>query len=108
MKANPDPNYPIEVILGQVFNISLESIPSAGYRWNVEYDSKIIDLKSKDYVSYSSVENVYKKIKTVGGGGWEIFEFQARQPGETFIEAKYQRGGQTPLEIKLFKIFIRQ
>jgi predicted secreted protein len=100
MKADPDPNNPIVVTLGQVFTISLEAIPPAGYRWNVEFDSKMIDLiKPKTYVPYSSIK--------VGGGGREIFEFQAKHLGETLIKAKYQRGGQTPLETKLFKIYIR-
>ncbi|VVB88502.1 Chagasin family peptidase inhibitor I42 [uncultured archaeon] len=99
MKVNPDPNYPIEVTLGHGFTISLESIPTAGYTWNVEYDSKMIDLlKPKKYVPYSSA---------VGGGGWEIFEFQAKQPGETLIRAKYKRSWETNLlETHLFKIHI--
>ena len=99
MKADPDPNYPIELNLGQVFTISLESIPPAGYRWNVEYDSKMIDLhKPKRYIPFSSA---------VGGGGREVFEFQARHSGETSIKANYQRGKKTPLEIKLFRVHIR-
>ncbi len=103
MKANPDPNNPIEVTLGQVFTISLESIPSAGYKWNVEYDPKIIDLiKPKKYVPYSSA------VGTVGGSGQEIFEFKTRQSGETLFTAKYQRGKQTPMETKIFRILIRQ
>jgi predicted secreted protein len=101
MKTDPESNNPIEVIIGQVFTISLEAIPPAGYRWNVEYESKMIDfLKPKTYVPYSS--------KTVGGGGREIFEFKAKQAGETLIKAKYQRREQTPLETKLFKVHIRQ
>ncbi len=100
-KMKDEPNNPIEVILGQVFTISLEAIPPAGYRWNVEYDSTMIELlKPKTYVPYSS--------KTVGGGGQEIFEFQAKQSGRTLIKAKYQRGEQTPLKTKLFKVHIRQ
>ncbi len=101
MKVDPDPNYPIEVSVDQVFTISLESIPPAGYRWNVEYDSKMIDLcKPKAYVPYSS--------RTVGGGGQELFEFQAKQLGETSIKADYQRGKEAPLETKLFRIQIHQ
>ncbi len=101
MKVYPDPKYPIEVTTGQVFTISLESIPPAGYRWKVEYDSKMIDLlKPKTYVPYSS--------GTVGGGGQEIFEFQAKQPGETSIKANYQRNKETPLEKKLFRVQITE
>jgi predicted secreted protein len=84
-KANPDPDNPIEVTPGQVFTISLESIPPAGYRWNVEFDSKIVDfIKPKEYVPYSTT--------TVGGGGREIFEFQAKQPGETLIRQRTREG----------------
>ncbi len=107
MNTNPDPDHPIKVIPGQVFTVSFESIPSAGYRWNVEYDPKIIDLKSNEFVPYSSI--ISKEVKAVGGGGWEIFEFQAREPGETFIKAKYQRSWEAkPLETKLFEVHIRQ
>ncbi len=100
MKADPDPDHPIEVILGQVFTISLESIPSAGYTWHIENDPEMIDLlKPKKYVPYSSA---------VGGGGREIFEFKTRKPGETLIKAKYQRSWETkPLETKLFRVHIR-
>ena len=101
MKAYPDPNYPIDIAVGQVFTISLESIPPAGYRWKLEYDSKMIDLrKPKTYIPYSS--------RTVGGGGQEIFEFQAKQVGETSIKANYQRGKEAPLETKLFRVQIHQ
>ncbi len=101
MKVDPDPKYPIEVRIGQVFTISLESIPPAGYRWKVEYDSEIIDLlKPKTYVPYSS--------RTIGGGGREIFEFQAKQVGETSMKANYQRGKETPLETKLFRVQVHR
>ncbi len=107
MKTYPDHDYPIKTIVGQVFTISFESIPSAGYRWNVEYDSKIIDLVSNEYVPHSSFEPDSKKIKTVGGSGHEIFNFRAKQPGKTQIKAKYQRFEQIPLETKLFKVDIQ-
>ncbi len=108
MKTYPEPDNPIEAAVGRVFTISFESIPSAGYRWNVEFDSEIIDLISNEFVSHSSFEPDDKKIKTIGGAGREIFNFRAKQSGETQIRANYQRFKQAPLETKLFKINIRK
>jgi predicted secreted protein len=101
MKVHPDPDFPIYVNPGKSFTISFESIPSAGYTWLIEYDSKMIDfLKPKKFIFDPS---------KIGGVGQEIFEFKAKQPGETQIKAKYQREWEkTPLEIKIFRILIRQ
>jgi len=108
MKSYPDPENPIENIVGEEFTISFESIPSAGFRWNVEYDSKIIKLESSDYVSHPSFDADSSKIKIVGGAGREIFKFRGIQPGETLIKAKYQRVRGTPLEIKTFRVNVHQ
>jgi len=108
MKSYPDPENLIENIVGEGFTISFESIPSAGFRWNVEYDSKIIKLESNDYVSHSSFDTYSSKIKIAGGVGREIFNFRGIQPGETLIKAKYQRVRGNPLEIKIFRVNIRK
>ncbi|MCZ7381601.1 MAG: protease inhibitor I42 family protein [Candidatus Methanoperedens sp.] len=101
MKVHPDPDFPIEVTPGKSFTISFESIPSSGYTWLIEYDSKMIDFhKPKKFVFDPS---------KIGGIGQEIFEFKAKQPGETQIKAKYQRVWEkAPLEIKIFRIRILQ
>ncbi len=108
MKSYPDPENPIENIVGEMFAISFESIPSAGFRWSVEYDSRIIKLESNDYVSHPSFNTDSSKIKIAGGAGREIFKFRGIQPGETLIKAKYQRVRGTPLEIKIFRVNVRQ
>ncbi len=101
MKVQPDPDFPIEVTTGKRFTISFESIPSAGYTWLIEYDSKMIDfLAPKKFI--------FDPIK-IGGIGQEIFEFEAKQPGETEIKAKYQREWEKkPLETKTFRILIHK
>ncbi len=108
MKSYPDPENPINNIVGEEFTISFESIPSAGFRWSIEFDSKIIKLESSDYVTHPSFDADSSKIKIEGGAGREIFKFCGIQPGETLIKAKYQRARATPLEIKVFRVNVRQ
>jgi predicted secreted protein len=108
MKSYPDPENLIENIVGEEFTISFESIPSAGFLWNVEYDLKIIKLESNEYVSHSSFDSGSSNIKIAGGVGCEIFKFRGIQPGETLIKAKYQRIRGNPLDIKIFKVNIRK
>ena len=107
MKSYPDPENLIENIVGEEFTISFESIPSAGFRWNLEYDSKIIKLESNEYVSHSSFYTNSIKIKIAEGAGREIFKFRGIRPGETIIKAKYQRVRGNPFEIKMFRVKIR-
>jgi len=61
MRVYHDPDFPIEVTLGQAFAISLESIPSTGYTWKTEYDFSMIKLiKPQKFVPRTS---------RIGGGG---------------------------------------
>ena len=99
MSVYHDPDVPIEVILGENFTISLESIPSTGYMWKEEYDSTMIELlKPEEFVSRSSA---------IGGGGEEILEFQAKRVGETQIKMKHQREWESAArETKIFRVHI--
>ncbi len=99
MNVYTDSNFPIEIASGDAFTISLESIPSSGYMWKVEYDSQMIELlKPRKFIPSSP---------GIGSSGKEIFEFQAKQSGETRIKAMYQRmGGKPPLRKKIFIILI--
>ena len=99
MHVYQDSDIPIEVAIGQAFAISLESVPSTGYTWKMEYDTSMIEpIKPQKFVPYST---------TIGGGGKEVFEFQTKQLGDTQIKMKYQREWEaTPREIKLFIVHI--
>ena len=99
MRVYQDSDIPIEVAIGQAFAISLESVPSTGYIWKMEYDSSIIEpIKHQKFVPYST---------TIGGGGKEVFEFQTKELGDTQIKMKYQREWEaTSWEIKLFTVHI--
>ncbi len=96
-----DPNFAIKIALGQVFTISLESTPSSGYTWIVEYESKMIDLlKPKKFVPDSP---------GIGSSGQELFEFRAKKTGETQIKATYQRvWKKITLKESIFTISISQ
>jgi predicted secreted protein len=99
MRVYHDPNFPIGVTLGEVFAISLESIPSTGYTWKTEYDFSMIKLiKPQKFVPRTS---------RIGGGGEEIFEFKTKQLGDTQIKMMYQREWETtPRKIELFTVHI--
>ncbi len=101
MHVYDNPNVPIEVPLGQVFALSLKSIPATGYTWKAEYNSAMIELqKPPEFLPDSYA---------IGGGGEVIFEFQTKQYGDTQIKMKYQREWKTAhREIKLFRVHITQ
>ena len=99
MRVYHDPDFSIEVTLGQAFAISLESIPSTGYTWKIEYDFSMIKLiKPQKFVPRTS---------RIGGGGEEIFELKTKQLGDTQIKMVYQREWEkTPRKIELFTVHI--
>lgn len=101
MRVYRDPNIRIKATLGEVFAISLQSIPSTGYTWKAEYDSTMIELfKPQKFVPNASA---------IGGGGVEIFEFQTKQVGDTQIKMKYQREWETtPREIRIFQVYCNE
>ncbi|MFX1258474.1 MAG: protease inhibitor I42 family protein [Promethearchaeota archaeon] len=71
-----------EVKLGDVFKVSLDSNPSTGYRWEVDFDTDYIKLKEKFYIPLSS---------KLGAGGKESFSFSTLKHGKTAITMQYKR-----------------
>jgi predicted secreted protein len=100
MRIYQDPAIPIKVIVGESFAIALKAVPSTGYRWKAEFDSSIVDLlKPERFVSQAT---------SVGGGGQEILEFEAKRKGDTEITISYQREWEKkiPKKIKIFHIHV--
>lgn len=92
-----------EVNNGEKFSISLESNPTTGYSWEVDFDSTAIELIDNKYTSDSQEE-------VVGAGGTETFEFLALQSGETQITFSYLRPWEKdkePIETKVYNISIK-
>jgi inhibitor of cysteine peptidase len=100
-KIYDTPKVPIKVRVGESFAISLESNPTTGFTWNAEYDSSVIEeSKSRCFISTS---------KAVGAGGKELFEFQPKRVGSTFIIMKYNRSWEpkAPRKTLTFKVEIK-
>ena len=76
-----DPSVPIEVTAGSEFYIAVPSNPTTGYHWQVmnSWDPQVMLVKATEYQS-TSPEGV------VGGGGMDIWRFDAVGPGDaTFV-----------------------
>ncbi len=87
---------------GEFFTISLESNPTTGFIWDAKYDSTLIEeLKSKSFIPIS---------KALGAEGKELFEFQSKKVGHTFITMKYKRSweNETPRKTLIFKVEVKE
>lgn len=86
----------IKVKLGNIFKLSLDSNPTTGYRWEVNFDSDFIKLEKKIYTQSNS---------KLGGGGKEHFSFISLKYGKTTITMQYKRSWKKT-EIKKEKFLI--
>jgi len=85
------------------FSIALDSNPTTGYSWEVNFDSNYIQLDDRNFVSEAS-EGM------VGVGGEEIFNFTALESGEIEITFSYLRPWEKdiePIEKKVYNIIIK-
>ncbi len=73
----------IEVEVGQTFGFSLESNPSTGYSWQVQFDSEFLKLVESVFVEGSS--------GLIGAPGHESFKFLALKEGQVDIKMVYKR-----------------
>ncbi len=88
----------IEVKQNQVFSIALESNPTTGYRWKVNYDDKFLELIFRKFHQLSD---------DIGSGGCEKFQFKGHSTGETMLEMIYKREWEEKiLKIKSFTVKI--
>ncbi|NVM37723.1 MAG: protease inhibitor I42 family protein [Candidatus Lokiarchaeota archaeon] len=72
----------LKVKFGDVIEVSLDSNPSTGYRWDADFDTDFLKLKEKYYIPLSS---------KLGGGGKEQFSFLSLKHGKTTITMQYKR-----------------
>ena len=79
-----DPAVPLEISNGSEFYIAVPSNPSTGYHWQVmnDWDPKVFVTRGTLYQS-TSPEGI------VGGGGMDIFLFQAVGTGEAVFTIGY-------------------
>ncbi len=98
MLVHSDPNAPIVVERNDVFVIALESNPTTGYRWQVEFDSEMLALERQDFEPHGA---------GVGSGGVESFAFKALKSGETHTQLTLKRPwaqGEPPADTKTFMV----
>ena len=97
----------VEVDVGQVLVLTLESNPTTGYSWQV--------VEAEDSVLRQTGEAEFKETSEqdpapLGAGGVEIFRFEAVGAGETRLELVYHRPweeGVEPLETFSVRVVVR-
>ncbi|HCO92627.1 MAG TPA: hypothetical protein DIU00_01530 [Phycisphaerales bacterium] len=91
----------IELELGKLLVVTLESNPSTGYRWDLAENNQSA-LKQFGQPEYKPSEN--SGPRTVGAGGWEIFRFKAINAGQSTLKLVYHRSWEDVEPLKTFSI----
>lgn len=74
----------IHTKVNENFFVVLETNPTTGYQWDVNFSENYIKLVNRDYTSAAPTG-------ILGAGGQETFTFQAIKSGETEIVFSYLR-----------------
>ena len=92
----------IEVEVGQILAISLESNPTTGFGWElVELEDPILQLMGEAEFQPSESKEI------VGTGGTEIFRFEVVSTGQTTLTLVYRRAWEDEVEpIETFNLNI--
>jgi predicted secreted protein len=91
----------IEVELGKLLVVMLESNPSTGYQWELIKKNESI-LKQFGQTEFKPSETYSPQV--VGAGGWDIFHFKAVSAGQTTLELVYHRSWEEAEPLKTFSI----
>ena len=93
----------LETKTGDGFSIVLDTNPTTGYEWQLDFDKDFIELVDRNYAIAPESEGL------VGAGGQETFDFKALKVGESEITFSYLRSWETsvpPIEKIIYKITI--
>ena len=91
----------VELDLGQILVVTLESNPSTGYRWErVESNESILEQLGEAEFKPSDTGDP----PPVGADGWEIFRFKATSPGLMTLKLVYHRSWEDVEPLKTFSI----
>jgi len=91
----------IELELGKLLVVTLESNPSTGYQWELLESNESI-LKQFGQAEFKPSE--ISDPPVVGAGGWEIFRFKAVSAGQMTLELVYHRSWEDTEPLKSFSI----
>lgn len=88
-----DPQQPIEVRAGEEFTIVLEANPTTGYQWKIvdEVDGAVVEFVRSEYKSTSDPN-------LVGGGGLDLWTFNAVNAGEVEVTLGYYPPSNDPTD----------
>ena len=78
-----DPIQGIEIGIGEQFIIALESNPTTGYEWEVDFDGSFLKLRQSDFTP--------AKSGLTGAGGEQRFTFEGVKAGKTEVALTYKR-----------------
>ena len=73
----------IQAKLNQPFDIFLDSNPTTGYRWTVDFDTHFLSGTEKPYLP--------SEPGLIGSGGQQVFTFKPIHVGKTTVSAVYKR-----------------
>ncbi len=91
----------VELALGEILVVTLESNPTAGYRWEqVDDPESILDQLGEAQFKPSEAGDP----PLVGAGGWEIFRFKAMSAGQMTLQLVYRRPWEGVDPIKTFSL----
>jgi len=91
----------VELELGKLLVVTLESNPSTGYRWELLENN---DSVLKQFGEAEFKPSVTSEPPMVGAGGWEIFRFKAVSAGQITLELVYHRSWEDVEPLKTFSI----
>jgi len=103
VEVNEDDNGgQVELKLGQILVVTLESNPSTGYRWQQTENPESI-LKQIGEAEFMQSETGDPPL--VGAGGWEVFRFRAASAGQMTLQLVYHRPWEEDVEpLKTFSL----
>ncbi len=80
--------------VGEVFQITLHSNPTTGYRWRLGEDG------AEGMVKLIGSEFVAPDTQRLGAGGLEVWTFRGVKPGKTILPFEYARPWEKGVEPK--------
>ncbi len=98
-----EPHDVIRAKLRQPFDIILDSNPTTGYTWTVDFDDRFVNGGAELNGTLNTI-----RPALIGAGGQQIFSFTPIEPGQTMISAIYKRPWEeTAAEERIFLIIIQ-
>jgi len=96
-----NPAQTINATVNGEFAIVVDSNPTTGYSWNINYDASLLSLEKEEY-NPSKMEP-----GMVGAGGKQHYQFKALKAGSTEINLTYGRSWEEGyIDQKVFTVTI--